>query len=62
MSLDRQRLIPVLAHELQHVREVIDAGIGYDAAAFDALFARSAAASSGLRPANSTRRRLHNES
>ena len=30
----------VLAHELQHVREVLDAGIGTDPAAIDSLFTR----------------------
>lgn len=34
----RERLMVVLAHELQHVREVLDAGITTDGAALDNLF------------------------
>jgi hypothetical protein len=41
------RLIPVLAHELQHVREIIDAGMGHDQAAFDAVFSRIGAPQRG---------------
>jgi hypothetical protein len=40
MGLGKDRTITVLAHELQHVREVLDAGGGNDQAAFDALFTR----------------------
>jgi hypothetical protein len=40
MSLGQERTIIVLAHELQHVREVLDAGGGTDQAAFDALYTR----------------------
>lgn len=38
LSVDER--IQVLAHELQHVREVIEAGILNDAVAMDALFSR----------------------
>jgi hypothetical protein len=40
IGLPRQRMIPVLAHELQHIREVLDAGVEHDQAAFDRLFQR----------------------
>jgi len=40
MGMGRDRTIVVIAHELQHVREVLDAGNGTDQAAFDALFIR----------------------
>ena len=40
MGTPSERLIVVLAHELQHVREVLDAGIAIDEAAMDALFRR----------------------
>ena len=42
-----ERLISVLAHELQHVREIIDAGRGHDEAAFDAVFSRIGARQRG---------------
>lgn len=38
MSLDRR--VVVLAHELQHAREVVEAGIAADAGEMDALFRR----------------------
>ena len=38
LSLDRR--VVVLAHELQHVREVVEAGIAADAIEMDALFRR----------------------
>jgi hypothetical protein len=38
LSLDRR--VVVLAHELQHAREVVEAGIAADAVAMDALFRR----------------------
>jgi len=40
MGTPSDRMIVVVAHELQHVREVLDAGISTDGAALDALFAR----------------------
>jgi hypothetical protein len=40
MGLGPDRTIMVIAHELQHVREVLDAGGGNDQAAIDALFTR----------------------
>jgi hypothetical protein len=40
IGLPRPQMILVLAHELQHVREVLEAGGGHDKAAFDALFQR----------------------
>ena len=40
MGLGPDRTILVLAHELQHVREVLDAGGGNDQAALDALFTK----------------------
>jgi hypothetical protein len=40
MSLGKDETIIVLAHELQHVREVLDAGGGHDQAALDSLFIR----------------------
>ena len=40
MRLGPDRTIVVVAHELQHVREVLDAGGGNDQAAFDSLFTR----------------------
>lgn len=40
MGLGPDQTILVLAHELQHVREVLDAGSGNDQAALDALFMR----------------------
>jgi hypothetical protein len=40
MGTPRERLIVVAAHEPQHVREVLDAGISTDQAALDALFRR----------------------
>jgi hypothetical protein len=40
MGLGPDRTIMVLAHELQHVREVLDARGGNDQAAIDALFTR----------------------
>ena len=40
MGMGKDRTIMVLAHELQHVREVLDAGGGHDQAAFDSLFMR----------------------
>ncbi len=40
LGMSRDHRIEVLAHELQHVREVIEAGIGNDPAALDALFKR----------------------
>jgi hypothetical protein len=39
-GLGKERTIMVLAHELQHVREVLEAGKGTDQAAFDSLFMR----------------------
>jgi hypothetical protein len=39
-GLGKERTIMVLAHELQHVREVLEAGSGTGQAAFDALFTR----------------------
>ena len=42
-----ERIIPVLAHELQHVREIVDAGMGHDQAAFDAVFSRIGARQRG---------------
>src|SRR5262245_43671915 len=42
MRLDSERLLLVLAHELQHVREVIDSGIEPDEASLIALFERIA--------------------
>ena len=38
MSLERT--VRVLAHELQHVRELVESGSGTDASAMDALFSR----------------------
>ena len=40
MGTPSERLIAVVAHELQHVCEVLDAGVSTDGAALDALFAR----------------------
>ena len=40
MGMGKDRTIMVLAHELQHVREVLDAGGGHDQEAFDSLFMR----------------------
>jgi hypothetical protein len=40
MGMGPDRTIVVLAHELQHVREVLDAGGGTDQAAFDSLYMR----------------------
>ena len=40
MGMGKDRTIVVLAHELQHVREVLDAGGGHDQEAFDSLFMR----------------------
>ena len=40
MGTPTERMIVVLAHELQHVREVLDAGIPNDQAAMDSLFKR----------------------
>ena len=39
-GLGKERTIVVLAHEFQHVREVLEAGSGTDQAAFDSLFTR----------------------
>jgi len=39
-NLGRDRTITVVAHELQHVREVLEAGGPSDQAAFNSLFAR----------------------
>ena len=40
MGTPRERMIVVLAHELQHVGEVLDAGIALNPAAMDGLFKR----------------------
>lgn len=40
MGTPSERMIVVIAHELQHVREVLDAGIAIDEASMDALFRR----------------------
>ena len=40
MGTPRERMIVVLAHELQHVREVLDARISIDPSALAALFKR----------------------
>jgi hypothetical protein len=40
MGTPSERMIAVLAHELQHVHEVLNAGISTDQAAMDALFKR----------------------
>jgi hypothetical protein len=40
MGTPSERMLVVIAHELQHVCEVLDAGISTDGAALDLLFAR----------------------
>ena len=41
MGVERRRAILVLAHEFQHVREVLNAGIALDPVAVEALFKRT---------------------
>jgi hypothetical protein len=43
----KDQTIIVLAHELQHVREILEAGRGHDQAAFDALFSQIGARQQG---------------
>jgi hypothetical protein len=51
MNLSFDRLIAVLAHELQHVCEVIESGMSVDADALDQLFRRIGSPQQGTRTA-----------